>query len=231
MIPLENRDNAIFEAAKLDCDYARRRVFDEQATARSISLADVPLFGIRWSKTIIVALGRRRDGRRVNQLLAKVRNSAPPRVEYDRMADLFKLDYFSPDDFLPEWEEWRTIADRYRLAIRHSWPVLAAVVSQLISAGITSTVELAALDPAALEVLAATLGDRRAIRDYWRAARLEAAKASSSDALVLNQQDVDVKAFQRAVKRHRSELTRDEPDSGPSSSGLRLPEGFDVSDP
>ena len=102
MIPLENRDNAILEAAKLDFDHAWRRVFDEQATARSISLAVVPLLGIRWSKKIIVALDRRQNNRRVNQLLAKVRNSALPRAEYDRMEDLSKLAYFTPGDFLPE---------------------------------------------------------------------------------------------------------------------------------
>ena len=42
MVPLENRDNAIFEAAKLAFDYARRRVFDIQAACHSISLAVAP---------------------------------------------------------------------------------------------------------------------------------------------------------------------------------------------
>ena len=91
MIPLGNRDNAILEAAKLAIDYAWRRVFDEQADAQSISLAVAPLFCIRWGKKIIVSLDRRQNNRRVNQLLAKVRNSALPRIEYDRMGDLFKL--------------------------------------------------------------------------------------------------------------------------------------------
>ena len=226
MIPLGNRDNATLEAANLAFDYAWRRVFDEQAAAQSISLADAPLFGIRWSKKIIAALDRRQNNRRGNQLLAKVRNSALPRIEYDRLGDLFKRAYFAPGDFLPEWEEWRTIADRYRLGRRRSWAILAAVVSQLISAGVNSTLELAAIEPAALEVLTAPLDGRHAIRNFRRAARMVAANASSSDALILNQKDVDAHAFQRAVKRHRAELTRDDPDSGPSSSGLRLPEGF-----
>ena len=105
MIPLQNRDDAIFAAAKLAFDYARRRVFDEQATAQSIALSVVPLFGIRWGKKIAADSGRRQNDRRVNQLLAKVRNSALPRIEYDRLGDLFKLAYFAPCDFLPEWEE------------------------------------------------------------------------------------------------------------------------------
>ena len=54
---------------------------------------------------IIAAIDRRQNNRRANQLMAKVRNSALPRVEYDRMAGLSKLAYFTPDDFLPEWAE------------------------------------------------------------------------------------------------------------------------------
>ena len=227
MIPLENRDNAISEAAELAFYYAWRRVFDEQATAQIIALAVAPPFGIRWIKKIIAALDRRQNDRRVNQLLSKVRNYALPRIEYDRPADLFKLAYLAPEDFPPEWEERRTISDRYRMERRRSWAILAAVVSQLISAGVNSTLELAALGPVALDVLTAPLEGRHAIRNFWRAARMDAAKASSADALILNQQDVDVQAFQRDVKRHRAELSRTDPDHGPGCSCLRLPEGFD----
>ena len=103
MPPLSNQDNAIIEAAKLALDRAGRRVFDEQATGHRISIGPVPLFGTGWGKKIIAAVDQRRNNRRINQLLARVRNSPLPRVEYDHLADLFKLAYFAPGGVLPEW--------------------------------------------------------------------------------------------------------------------------------
>ena len=75
MLPHSNQDNAIIAAAKLAFDHAWRSVFDTSATSRSISAAFVPLFGIIWIGKIIVAFGQRPISRKVNQLLARVRNS------------------------------------------------------------------------------------------------------------------------------------------------------------
>ena len=148
-------------------------------------------------------------------------------MDYDRLADLFKLAYFSPAGFLPEWGGWRTIADRYRLDRRHTWPILASVASQLISDGVRPPFELDALEPAALGILMASIDGRRTACDYWTATRLNVAKASSADSLIPDQQNVDVRTSQRVFKRHRDELSPAIPDSGNGRSGMRLPADFD----
>ena len=208
-----NLDYAIIEAAELAFDHAWRGVFDPTATASRISTALVPLFGISWSKKVIVAVDQRPLNRKINQLLGRVRNSPLPRTDYDRLADLFKFAFYAPAEFLPEWGEWRTIADRYRLDRRHTWSILASTVPQFVAAGVHSPFELAALDPAAVETAISSFDGRRDGREFWRAARLGNTRASSADALLLDQQNIDVRDFQRAVKRHRSELTRSAPGS------------------
>ena len=57
------------------------------------------------------------------------------RIEYDRVADLFTGAFLTPTEFLPEWEEWRALAGKFRLDRRRTWPILATAVAQLISAG------------------------------------------------------------------------------------------------
>ena len=204
-------------------DHAWQTAFASNATAHSISVGLVPLFGIRWSKKIIIAI----KTHRINELLAKVRHSAIPRPDYDRVEDLFKLAFFTPTTFPPEWEEWRTIADRYRLDRRHPWPVLAAAVAQFITAEVKSPFELACFEAAGIEQMIASFGEKAALRHLWRAARLQAVKASSADPLFLVTKDVGVITSKRAIKRHRAELHRDPLDSSAASSHLRLPAGFE----
>ena len=103
------------------------------------------------------------------------------------------------------------MADRYRLDRRHSWPILASVASQLICADVRSPLALAELGPAALEQLITSLDARCAVRDFWRAARIAAAKASSADPLFLGQQNVGLHAFRRAIRRNQKELSRTAP--------------------
>ena len=134
------------------------------------------------------------------------RNSAHSRVDYDRADGLFKMAYFAPNEFPREWEEWRTVSDRYKIDRRRAWPLLAAAVSQLISDGVRSPFELAALEAAAVEPLMASFDNRFVGRDFWRADRPNSATASSSDPLFLVPYDVDNSVFRRAIKRRQEEI-------------------------
>ena len=224
MLPHPNRDAAVIAAAHLAFGRSWRNAFASDATGRSISVALVPLFGISWGKKITTAV----KTYRINELLAKIRNTAAPRVDYDRIAELFKVAFFTPSEFLPEWEEWRTIADRYRLDRRHPWQVLAASVSQFISDEVNSPFDLAALEVAAAEMAILSFAGKTEARDLWRASRLNATTESSADPLFLASQDVNFSSFRRAIKRHTAELTRDPRDSASaSSSELRLPPHFE----
>ena len=61
--------------------------------------------------------------------------------------------FFTQTEFLTEWEEWRTVADRYRLDRRRPWPVLAAAVSQFIADDVNAPFDLAALEASAVELM------------------------------------------------------------------------------
>ena len=122
-------------------------------------------------------------------------------VKHDRAADLFKLAFFTPCDFRLKWEEGRAIAGRCRLCVSPSCGVLAPVVSQLVSTGVNTTIELDALGPDSVESPTLPFGGRRAIRIPWRAARLEAAEASSLDAFIPNNHDIDAQVSKRGANR------------------------------
>ena len=223
MLPHPNHDSAVIAAAHLAFDHAWQAAFAPNATARIISVGRDPLFGISWNKKIIIST----KTNRINELLATVRHSATHRPDYDRVADLFKLAFFTPANFLPEWEEWRTIADRYRLDRRHPWPVLATAVAQFITDEVNAPLELARFEAAGIEQMIAPFGEKAALRHLRRAARLQAVKASSADPLLLVTQDVDVITFQRAINRHRAELQRDRRDSSADPFHLSLSAGFE----
>ena len=197
-MPHPNHDTAVIAAAHLAFDHAWRNAFASEATWNSISVALVPLFGISWGEKITTAV----KTRRINAILAKIRNTAAPRADYDRLADLFKLAFSTPTDFLPEWEERRTIADRYRLGRRNPWSTLAAAVSEFITAEVNSPFDLDAMEASAVEQMVSSFDGRLASRDLWRAARLNASKAASAGPLFLATQDVAVRSFHRAIKRH-----------------------------
>ena len=222
-LPHPNHDTSVIAAAHLAFDHAWRNAFASDATWRIISVALVPLLGISWSRKIITAV----KTKRINDLLAKIRNTAVPRADYVRLADLSKLAFFTPTEFLPEWEERRTVADHYRLDRRHHWPTLAAAVSQFITCEVNSPFDLAALEASAVEQMVSSFDGEMASRDLWRASRLNASKAASDDQLFLCAQDVNVSSFHRAIKRHRAELSRDPRDSTAASSHMRLPSQFD----
>ena len=204
-MPHPNHDTAVIAAAHLAFDPAWRNAVDPDATGRIIFVALVPIFGIIWSKKIITGV----KTNRINELFAKIRNTAAPRSDCDRLADLFKMAFFTPAVFLPEWEDRRTIADRYRLGRRNPWSTLAAASSQFIAAYVNSPFVLVGLEAAAVEQMVSSFDGRLASRDLWRAARMNAPKESSADPLFLATQAVAVSSFQRAIKRHRTELTRD----------------------
>ena len=160
MLPFPNHDTAVSAAAHLAFGRAWRNAFSSNATGHSISAALVPLFGISWTKKVIIDV----KTNRINELLAKIRNVDIPRADYDRLADLFKLAFFCPTCFPPEWEEWPTTAERYRLDRRHSWQNLASVASQFISDDVNSPFELAVLEAAEIESMGTSFDCRLTAR-------------------------------------------------------------------
>ena len=64
----------------------------------------------------------------------------------------------------------------------------------------------------------------------FSAARLSGARASSADPLFLDQQNIDLTAFRRAIKRNRTELAAHQP-TQPGCGRLRTPPDFDRMDP
>ena len=169
MLPIPNNDTAAISAAHLAFGHAWRGAFSSDSAGRSISVALVPLFGISWSMPGIGAV----QTHRINLLLGKIRNSVDPRTDYDRAADLFRMAFCAPTEFLLERGEWRTVEDRYRLDRRHPREALSAAVPQFISEGVSSPLDLAGLESAAAEQMMSLFDGRSDSRDYWRVGRLK----------------------------------------------------------
>ena len=108
----------------------------------------------------------------------------------------------------------------------HDWSIIAAEVSRLLSAGARSPYELAALEPSAAEQLMASADCRFAVRDFWRAARINASADSSADPPFLAPNDGGSRAFRRAIRRHHKELSRDPHDASACTSRNRLPDNY-----
>ena len=93
---------AIAAAASLVVDSMNRAANDSKATARSLTQAILPAFGISWNRDIIQSL-KPRDA--VNKLLLKLRNSPLPRLHYDMLDGLFRTAFCHPYSLIPEWAD------------------------------------------------------------------------------------------------------------------------------
>lgn len=85
-------DLAISAAATLVMESMTNAANRHAATARSLSAAILPAFGIIWNPNVINAATR--DW--VDKLLSKLRNSPPPRLHYEKLSAPFKTSFLQP---------------------------------------------------------------------------------------------------------------------------------------
>ena len=107
---------------------------DPRASANRLSAALVPLFGISWSRRAISNI----TTEPINKLLLRLRNAALPKPDRHRSAELVELAFFAPTPSSRNGGGWKVLADRYRIARRHTWTALADAVAMFLSDGVST---------------------------------------------------------------------------------------------
>ena len=87
-----------------------------------------------WTRGVI----SQPDARKLNAILSKLRNSTFPRGEYSRLATLWKQAFSVNSPFLPEWDEWVVIFDRFRIGRRFPQDNLREAIAFLNTRGALS---------------------------------------------------------------------------------------------
>ena len=88
----ENADRAAASAADVIFGRLASQIGDKNASAARLTASVFPLYGLARSRMILT----RCDAKRRNSMLARLRNSKMPGLEYDRLADFWKNAYFPP---------------------------------------------------------------------------------------------------------------------------------------
>ena len=196
--------NQAIAAASLVMGSINKAANDPKASARSLPRALVPAFGIAWNKEVTQALPRDSP----NKLLLKLRNSPLPRWHYDRLADLFKAAYAHPYSLIPEWDEWKHLADSCVLDRRFSQGEIATSISFLTAKSVPGPGALAILDAGAVEVIAGAAPSAGPVRTLWRLARTSMTAVSSNEHLPIPESGRTAEVFKAAVKRCQWSLGR-----------------------
>ena len=190
-------DLAIAAAATVVMESMTKAANRHAATARSLSTATLPAFGIIWNRNVINSVTRGW----INNLLLKLRNSPLPRLRYDKLAAVFKRAFCNPYFLNPEWAEWKQLADAYMLDRRVSLEVIAQSITFLSGRSIPDPGSLAASEAGSIETMATASPDVGPLRTIWRLSRTAAAAAAPNVRLALPDAGLSGDAFKKAAMR------------------------------
>ena len=213
---------AISAAASLVVGSMNRAANDPKSTARSLAAAILPAFGISWNRDIIQSLTR--DA--VNQLLVKLRNSPLPRMHYDKLAGMFETAFCRPYSLIPEWAEWKQLADAFVLGRRFPQEDIAHAITFLTARSVPDPGALAPLDAGAIETMAAAAPNAGPLRTIWRLYHTSLAAVSPNEHLPLPETGLTSDVFKRAVKRCLMSLDRKFPSMPLVRKRLNAPASF-----
>ena len=197
MVPLANTDCALSSAAKIIIDHLAKVVGDPKASSKIIVEAIRPVYGLTWTRAVLSHIGTSR----INSILAKIRNSTCPRSEYDRVSTLWKQAFAVDTLFLPEWEEWKVIFERYRLDRRYQQAKLCEAISFLQAKGFQSPSDMSLISALDVEKFAPEFSPIALIRTVWRVIRLTFSQPSSSAHLIAAHENLTANKLFRAIKR------------------------------
>ena len=109
---------------------------------------------------------------RFNAILAKIRDLTFPRSEYDRISSLWKQAFAVDTLFLPEWEEWNVIFERFRLDRRYPQTNLCESIAFLQAKGFSPPSDLRLIAALDLEIFGPVFAPIALIRAIWTVLRL-----------------------------------------------------------
>ena len=213
---------AIAAASSLVMGSMNRAANDAKATARSLSTAIIPAFGISRGRDIIHS--HTRDA--VNQMLMKLLNSPLPRLRYDKLAGMFKTAYCNPYSLIPEWDEWKQLADAYMLDHRSPQEAIAQTITFLTARCVPGPDALAIMDAGAIETMAVDAPSAGPLRTLWRLSRAAEAAVSPKEHLALPAAGLSAEAYKKAVRRRIWPLGRKRPPMHLVRKQMRAPSAF-----
>ena len=159
-------------------------------------------------------------------MLLKLRNSALPRLRYDKLAAMFMAAFCNPYSLNPERVEWKQLADAYMLDRRFSQEVIAQAITFLSARSIPDPGALAVLDAGAIETMATTAPDAGPLRTIWRLSRTAAAAVASNEHLALSDSGLSADSFKKAAKRRIFLMERRHPDRPLIRLQMKAPHSF-----
>ena len=224
---IPHRELATFRAARLVVENLSRKLGSTETSAKVLSDAIIPLFGIRWGVGVI----RRVGAPLLRHILWQLRNSKLPDRDYNRVSELWKTGIANKATFPALWESWRSLIERFNLddelplggrfvivdtCIKQHWgdPSLLARVG---ANSFTAFVTRRNLDLAAFKL--------------WKAAVLIFADASDGVVLALQGASGDAETF---IKRVESIAIADNAvrnEVSDSMRRLKLPKSFSALGP
>ena len=198
---------AISSVASLVMDSMNRAANCQMATARSLSAAILPAFGVRWNRDVTRAIA----SNRINELMLRLRNSPLRRLRYDKLPDMFNTAFCNPYSLIPEWAEWKHLAYSYMLDRRFPQEAIAQTITFLSDRCVSDPGALAILDAVAIETMAADAPNAGPLRTLWRIPRTAAAALSPNEHMALPEAGLSAGAFEKAVKRRIGSMDRKHP--------------------
>ena len=221
-IRTDHMDLAIAAAATVVMESMTKAANRHAATARSLSTAIAPAFGISWNRNVINAV----TSDWINKLLLKLRNSPLPRLRYDKIATMFKTAYSNPYSLIPEWTEWKQLAGAYMLDRRFPHETIAQTITFLLSRSLPDPGALAVLDASAIETMATASPDAGPLRTIWRLPRTAAAAVVSNEHLALPESGLSADSFKKAANRRIWPMERRRPNRPLVRLKLHAPPSF-----
>ena len=168
MTHVPNRNVAVAAAAKLVLKGVDSILADPRSSAKSLSEAVMPIFGLRWNREVCERLG----SSVINRMLYRLRNSLLPPEAYRRTKELFSEAINLQGPIPPHWQEWLTIIEKFELDNTTDLEVWRDVIFDLRALGFETPLELSQKSVQAISQIVAHLTRATEARNLWQATTL-----------------------------------------------------------
>ena len=197
-----NADIATAEAAKLIWDSAARQIGMPNLSAPAMASDIRPVYGTVWNRAIIDKV----TTSRINQVLARIRNSPLPAQEYHRLVAMF-LEASHPSNTSPaELWAWRQTAERFRLGSAFGWDPILELCTFLHTKGIWPPSDLGLLPPGQLNPLFDGCPLPKLLRALWSISRPLDSQPATSDYLAPDHTAFAQNSLVKAAKAHAKQF-------------------------
>ena len=210
-------------AATLVVDHLSKVLGAPSLPKSAIAQAVIPFYGVNWNRKIITSI----TTNRTNYEMGRRRRSVLPLKEYERLVDFLLQAYLAHGLFPPGMEEWKLLADRFRLATSHEWEEIAALMPFSQARGISTPLQVSDIPPDGLDALFGACPSPLLIRSFWRIARATFAQPAAPTFSLPGHKSFAGKQRVSAIKRHSKQASLDRKLTAHLSPQLKKVRNFD----